>query len=159
MGRLAEISIDELHNQLEETEENKPTQRVLAAIGRKQGSTLDELAQRHNVAEKTIRNWLDRFAEQSLAEALYDAARSGRPTKLSESEQQELFEQLHQSPSEFSYERGVWFPGLVHQHIKNPFGVEYSIRHVYRLMDETGLSYRTTRSRHCQADPEKEQEF
>jgi transposase len=159
MGRLDEITIDELHEKLAQTEGNKATQRVLAAIGRKQGATLNELAERHNVAEKTIRNWLDRFAEQPLSDAPYDENRSGRPTKLSNSEQQELFEQLHQSPSEFGYDREVWFPELVHQHIKEKFGVEFSIRHVYRLMDEAGLSYRTARSRHYQADPEKEAEF
>lgn len=159
MGRLDEVSLDELHDQLEQTEGNKPTQRVLAAIGRKQGATLNKLAQRHNVAEKTIRNWLDRFAERSLSEAPYDEDRSGRPPKLSESAQQNLFEQLHQSPSEFGYQREVWFPELVHQHINDTFDVEFSIRHIYRLMNEAGLSYRAARARHYQADPEKESEF
>lgn len=159
MERLTEVSIDELHDELEKTEGNTPTQRVLAAIGRKQGATLNELAQRHNVAEKTIRNWLDRFAEQPIFEAPYDQARSGRPTKLSDAEQHQLFDELHQSPSEFGYDREVWFPELVHHHIKDSFDVEFSVRHVYRLMDDAGLSYRTARPRHYQADPEKEAEF
>lgn len=158
MERLDEVSIDELHEELEQTEGNKATQRILAAIGRKQGATLNELAQRHNVAEKTIRNWLDRFVEQPISEAPYDKDRSGRPPKLSESEQQKLFEQLHQSPGEFGYDREVWFPESAHQHIKESFGVEFSIRHVYRLIDKAGLSYRRARSRHYQADPEKEAE-
>lgn len=159
MGRLDQITLDELHDVLGQTEGNKPTQRVLAAIGRKQGATLSELAERHNVAEKTIRNWLDRFSEQPFSDAPYDDDRSGRPSKLSESQYQELFEQLHKSPTEFGYDREVWFPELVHQHIRNTFNVEYSKRHVYRLLDEAGLSYRTARPRHYQADPEKEAEF
>lgn len=44
MGRLDHLTLDELHDQLERTSGNVPTQRVLAAIGRKQGATLDELA-------------------------------------------------------------------------------------------------------------------
>lgn len=159
MGRLDRISLDELHVLLDQTDGNKPTQRVLAAIGRKQGATLNELAERHNVAEKTIRNWLDRFAEQPLSDAPYDDDRSGRPTKLSGTQQSKLFEQLHGSPAAFGYDREVWFPELVHQHIKDTFDVEYSIRHVYRLLDAAGLSYRTARPRHYQADPEKESEF
>lgn len=159
MGRLDQISLEDLHRELDETEGNKPTQRVLAAIGRKQGATLHELAERHNVAEKTIRNWLDRFANQPLHEAPYDDERSGRPTKLSEDQLSDLFEDLHDSPTEFGYDREVWFPELVHEHVQKKFDVEYSLRHIYRLMDDAGLSYRTARPRHYKADPEKEAEF
>lgn len=159
MGRLDEIELHELHELLDEIEGKKPTQRVLAAIGRKQGAKLDELAEQHNVAEKTIRNWLDRYTERPLSDVPYDDDRSGRPTKLSELQQQKLYEHLHKSPTEFGYDREVWFPELVHKHISDTFSIEYSIRHVYRLMEEAGLSYRTARPRHYQADPAKEAEF
>jgi uncharacterized FAD-dependent dehydrogenase len=62
MGRLDDITLEDLQNQLEQTEGKVPTERVLAAIGRKQGDTLQTLADRHNVWKKTIQNWLDRFA-------------------------------------------------------------------------------------------------
>lgn len=159
MGRLDNIEMRELHQLLDEVEGKKPAQRVLAAIGRKQGAKLDELAERHNAAEKTIRNWLDRFAERPLLDAPYDEERSGRPTKLTESQQQEVYDQLHKSPTEFGYDREVWFPELAQHHIRETFGVEYSLRHVYRLMEDAGLSYRSARPRHYQADPEKEAEF
>jgi transposase len=159
MGRLDDVELHELHELLDQIERKKPAQRVLAAIGRKQGANLDELAEQHNVAEKTIRNWLDRFEERSLSDAPYDDERSGRPTKLSEEQQQQLYGNLDKSPTEFGYDREVWFPELVHRHIRETFSVEYSLRHVYRLMEDAGLSYRTARPRHYQADPEKEAEF
>lgn len=43
MGRIEHLSVDDLHEQLERTEGNVPTQRVLAGISRKQGATLEEL--------------------------------------------------------------------------------------------------------------------
>jgi hypothetical protein len=61
MGRLDDITLKELHEVREQTEGGVPQERVLAAIGRKQGDTLERLAERHDVVEKTIRNWLDRF--------------------------------------------------------------------------------------------------
>jgi hypothetical protein len=61
MGRLDDITLEELHEVREQTEGGIPRERVLAAIGRKQGDYIDTLAERHDVAEKTIRNWLDRF--------------------------------------------------------------------------------------------------
>ena len=58
MGRLDGITFEEFHEIREQTEGGKPRERVLAAIGRKQGDHLDMLAERHGVVEKTILNWL-----------------------------------------------------------------------------------------------------
>ena len=60
MGRLDDITLKELQDLRERTEGEIPRERVLAAIGRKQGDELETLAERHDVVEKTIRNWLVR---------------------------------------------------------------------------------------------------
>lgn len=159
MGRLDHLTLEELHEQLERTEGNVPTQRVLAAIGRKQGATLDELAERHNVTEKTVRNWLDRFADQPLEDAPYDEERSGRPSKLTDEEKAEFLADLQESPEDFGYDRHAWYPVLAHHHLSEEYGVEYSLRHVYRLLEEAGLTYRSARPQHYRADPEDEAEF
>jgi transposase len=159
MGRLDHLTLDDLRELLARTEGNKPTQRVLAAIGRKQGDTLHELAARHDVVEKTIRNWLDRFTNQPLEQAPYDATRSGRPPKLSGREREAFLQDLRASPREAGYDRESWFPELAHRHLEDEYGVTYSLRHVYRLMDEAGLVYRSARPRHYRADPEQAEEF
>jgi transposase len=159
MGRLDDITMEELQELREQIDEGTPKERVLAAIGRKQGDQIDTLAERHGVVKKTIRNWLDRFAEQPIEQAPYDAPRSGRPAKLTDEEKEEFIADLHESPEEFGYDRQVWFPLLAYHHLKNKFEVEYSLRHVYRLLHEAGLSWRTARPRHYEADPEAEAEF
>jgi len=60
MGRLTDITLEELRELHKRTDGETPRERILAAIGRKQGDQIDTLAERHSVAEKTIRNWLDR---------------------------------------------------------------------------------------------------
>lgn len=159
MGRLDEITLSELHELKEETEGETPQERVLAAIGRKQGDTLDHLAERHNVAEKTIRNWLDRFAEKPLSEAPYDAERSGRPSKLSDEDYSSLIEDFQRSPEELGYDRQAWTSQLAVHHIEGEYGVEYTLRHTRNLMKEAGLTWRSARPRHTEADPEVEAEF
>lgn len=134
MDRLDHLTLKELHEQLGKTEGNIATQRVLAAIGRKQGDTLAELAQRHDVAEKTIRNWLDRFSQLPLHEAPYDADRPGRPTKLTNTQQEMLMNDLQQSPEQFGYDRTTWSPVLLQEHLFERYHVEYSRRHIYRLL-------------------------
>ena len=56
MSRLDSITLDELQESKEQTAEEKSRERVLVAIGRKQGDYLHTLASRHGVVEKTIRN-------------------------------------------------------------------------------------------------------
>jgi transposase len=159
MGRLDDITLEELQDLRERTEGEIPRERVLAAIGRKQGDELETLAERHGVVEKTIRNWLDRFAEEPIEQAPYDDPRSGRPSKLDEHERKQFFEQLQQSPTELGYEQQAWSPKLLLHHAKEEYGVEYSEGHARKLLGKAGLSCRTARPRNHEADPEQEAEF
>lgn len=159
MGRLDELTLEELQELKENTEGETPQERVLAAIARKQGDNIDRLAERHNVSEKTIRNWLDRFIEKPLEDAPYDEERSGRPSKLTKDEQKELVEDFNTSPTKLGYDRQAWTSSLAVHHIESTFGVEYSRRHVRDIMNDAGLSWRTARPRHSDADPELEEEF
>lgn len=159
MGRLDDITLEELHEVREQTEGEIPRERVLAAIGRKQGDQLDTLAERHGVVEKTIRNWLDRFEEKSIEEAPYDDTRAGRPSKLDDKQREALFEQLRKSPTEFGYEQQAWSTQLFLHHVKEEYDVDYSKGNARKLMEQAGLSYRKARPRHYEADPERKQEF
>jgi len=159
MDRLEDISLSELSDLKESVDGGIPQERILAAIGRKQGDTLDRLAERHGVVEKTIRNWLSRFEEYPLEEAPFDADRPGRPTKLSAEDRSQLFDEFQQSPTELGYDRQAWTTDLASHHIQSTYGVEYTTRHVKNLLDEAGLSWRTARPRHTDADPEVEEEF
>src|SRR6056297_1781790 len=110
MGRLDEVSLEKLYELKEQIDEGKPRERVLAAIGRKQGDQIDTLAERHGVVEKTIRNWLDRFAEQPIEQAPYDAPRPGGPSKLTREQREHLEEVLQDSPTELGYDQQAWSP-------------------------------------------------
>ena len=159
MGRLDDITLEELQELREQTEGEIPRERVLAAIGRKQGDELETLAERHGVVEKTIRNWLDRFAREPIEQAPYDEDRPGRPSKLTEEQREQFFEHLQQPPTELGYEQQAWSPTLLLHHVKEEYGVEYSEGHARKLLGKAELSYRTARPRNHEADPEKEAEF
>lgn len=159
MIQLEKTSLEELRSLLDEVEEKVPTQRVLAAIGRKLGASTEDLVELHDVSGDTIRNWLKRFKEQPIDQAPCDDPRSGRPPKLSNEKKVEFFTDLHESPEEFGYDRQVWFPLLAYHHLKDKYEVEYSLPHIRRMMREAGLSWRAARPRHYDADPEAEAEF
>jgi len=139
MGRLENTTLEELHKLKEKTDEGKPRERVLAAIGRKQGDEIQTLAERHGVVEKTIRNWLDRFAEEPIEQAPYDDPKPGRPPKLEGPQREQFFEQLQQPPTELGYEQQAWSPQLLLDHVKEEYGVEYSEGHARKLLGKAEL--------------------
>lgn len=138
MGRLDGITLEELQDLREQTEGEIPRERVLAAIGRKQGDRIETLAERHGVVEKTIRNWLDRFDKNQLEQAPYDEARPGRPSKLTGEHREQLFEQLQNPPTELGYEQHAWSSKLLVHHIEAEYGVEYSRGHARKLLSDPG---------------------
>jgi len=121
MGRLDDITLGELQELREQAEGEIPREQVLAAIGRKQGDELETLAERHGVVEKTIRNWLDRFAREPTEQAPYDDDRPGRPSKLDEEQREQFFEQLQQPPTELGYDQQAWSPRLLLHHVKGEY--------------------------------------
>lgn len=159
MDCLEHITIEKLHEQLEKTDKGKPKQRILAIIAYKQGESKKQLAKRYNVSWKTIQNWIDRFKEQPIEKAPYNEKRPGRPSKLTDTQKEKLIEDLHKSPKKFNYNKQEWFPSLVYDHIKEKFGIEYSLRHIRRLMNNAGLSWRKARPQHKNTNPEKKTEF
>jgi transposase len=78
----------------DQSDEKKPQKRVLAAIGRKQAGQIDTLADRHGVVTRTLQNWLNRFEDQSIKRAPYDAPQPGSPARIDREEREQLFEQL-----------------------------------------------------------------
>jgi len=144
MARLEDITLEDLHELREQTEGEIPRERVLAAIGRKQGDQIETLAERHGVVEKTIRNWLDRFEDGPLEQAPYDGSRPGRPPKLDDDQREQLFEHRRSAPSALGYEQQTWSPELLVHHVRAEYGVEYSEGHARRLLSEEGLTSNST---------------
>ena len=140
MVRLEDIPKEDLWQLLDDIDGSVPTQRVLAAIATKQGDSTGRLADRHNVSQQTIRNWLDRFDNRPLEDAPFDDPRAGRPRKLTPDEQDRLMAELNESPKSVGFDRQAWFPRLVYHHLQSEYGVEYSLRHIRRLMREAGLT-------------------
>ncbi|GAB7010242.1 hypothetical protein JCM31271_21850 [Halorubrum trueperi] len=160
MDHLDEISVEELQDALDNVEENKPTQRLLAAIAYKNGVTQTELAEWHDTGRRTIYSWLMRFdTDEPLVQAASDAHRSGRKRKLSESEQEEFEQTVHKSPEEVGIDAPSWTPVLAQEVLEDTYGVEYSYPSCRRLLKEAGLSYQRPRRTAAETDESDREEF
>ena len=160
MKHLDEISVEELQDALDNVERKKPTERLLAAIAYKNGVKQAELAEWYDVHQKTIYNWLKRLdTDESLEHAVANTHRSGRNRKLSEVQQQEFEEIVHDSPKEVGIDAPAWTPALVQPFLDETYDVEYSIPSCRRLLKEAGLSYQKSRRSAAEADESEKEEF
>ena len=142
IDHLDEISVEALQDALDSVERNKPTQRLLAAIAYKNGVTQTELAEWHDTGRRTIYSWLMRLdMDEPLEQAVPDAHRSGRNRKLSESQQEEFEQTVHEPPEKVGIDEPVWTPALVQEFLEDTYDVEYSYPSCRRLLKEAGLSY------------------
>jgi transposase len=85
---------------------------------------------------------LSRLDEGVMCRAVTDKKRPGRPRKLSPEERTRLETTLQESPAEAGYDVPAWTPELVRRHVREAFGVEYSLPSCRRLLSEAGLRYR-----------------
>jgi len=160
-GKIAEITLEELQKKLAETDDDgKAVKRLMTAIAYKQGQSPAEIEETYGISKKNVYIWLDRFETRGLDDALYDESKPGRPSKLSGEEFTELEAVLQKSPDDAGYEDiQAWSPKFVQHWLKTHFDVEYTRRHIRRLMEEACLSCRTARPKHYEVDPEEVAEF
>ena len=135
MNHLDDISAEELQDALDNVDEKKPTQRLLAAIAYKNGVTQTELAEWHNVERRTIYSWLKRLdTDESLEHAVTDAYRSGRKRKLSKPQRNEFEQTVHESPTNVGIDASAWTPALVQCYLEETYDVDYSTPSCRRLL-------------------------
>jgi transposase len=160
VNHLDELSVEELHDALDNVDGTKPTQRLLAAIAYKNGVTQNELAEWHGVQRRTIYSWLKRLdTDEPLEQAVVDDKRTGRKRKLSEQQQETFEETVHEPPSEVGIDAPAWTPALVQEYLEETYGVEYSIPSCRRLLKEAGLSYQKPRRKAAEAEETEQEEF
>ena len=160
MDHLDEISVEELQDALANVDGNKPTQRLLAAIAHKNGVTQTELAEWHDTGRRTIYSWLNRLdTDEPLEQAVTDAHRSGRKRKLSEKQQQEFEQTVHESPQEIGYDAPAWTPALAGEFLEETYDIEYSLPSCRRLLKEAGLSYQKPRRTAAESDEDDQEAF
>lgn len=162
MGKLENISSEQLRESLDKVEEKAETLRLVVGINYKNGVTQSELANWYGVSRTTIHNWLDRLESlesKPLEEVISDKQRSGRPSKLTDSEREKLFSILQEPPEELGVDAPAWSPPLVRAYIREEFDVEYTLRHIRDLMNDAGIVWKTARPDYYQGDERAREAF
>ncbi len=138
MPRLEEVAVSDLEETLVELDGYREVQRLLAALIYKRGPSVPMIADWFDKREATIYGWFDRLESAPIDEAIRDASRPGRPPKL-DGEQHAAFEAaLQDAPTDHGQDAAEWTPAVAQAFLQDQFGIEYTRRHVRRLLKDTG---------------------
>lgn len=159
MARLENISVENLEAALDDAAGKKETQRLMAAIIYKRGPSAPMIAEWLNTREQTLYRWFDRLEAEPIEQAIQDRQRSGRPPKLDDADREAFHDTVGDPPSEASYDQPAWTTALAQQFLEDEFDVEYSRRHVQRLLKDAGLTWQTPRPQPPTADEDERTEF
>lgn len=152
---LPEVGIEDLRRIYHEEQKAKPKVRVLCAIHRKEGKSIDDIATFTNMKRRTVHETLRRFVERGI-NAKDSVKQSGRPSRLTKKQRQKLIRRLECGPP---YNRsGLWTTKEVGELIWKEFRVEYTHSHIWELLKAAGFSLQRPRPRHYKAPSKNEVE-
>lgn len=138
--KLADIPESELRAHVDVDDGSRPVWRLVAALEYHDGLSPAGFEAKYGIPADTVYTWLDRFEERGVARALRDDPRPGRPPKLRDAEWDRFVDHLERPPGELGYDAHAWTTRLARHHLVAEFGVEYSTRHVRRLLDRAGAT-------------------
>lgn len=129
----------------------KPKLRLLCAIHRKGGESIDEIADRTRMKRRTVHETLWRFMDRGIG-GKDSIKQEGRPSRLTRSQQRQLIRTLERGPP--NNPSGLWTTKEVREFIARKYGVSYAHQHVWELLTTAGFSLQKPRPRNYKA-PDK----
>jgi transposase len=142
---LPKTPLEELETLYTHEKKAKPKIRLLSAIHRKKGASIDEIAAITNQNRRTVHAILHRFQERGVNGK--DAIKqTGRPAFLTLQQRRSLVSQLERGPPQ--NRSGLWSTKEVQEYIKQQYRVEYTSVHIWELLKALGFTLQRPRPRH-----------
>lgn len=150
---LPTVSVKQLQKIYDEEENAKAKLRLLSAIHRKKGKSIDDVAYLLSKPRKTIHGWLVRFQERGI-NAKDSIKQSGRPVELTVKQREKLIKILERGPPHNP--DGLWSTKEIREIITKKFNRTYVKQHVWRVLVSLGFSMQRPRKRHYQRASDEE---
>jgi len=150
---LPQSSIGELKSLYAKESKTKPKLRLLCAIHRKQGESLDDIVDRTQMKRRTVHETLRRFVERGVS-GKDSIKQDGRPCRLTKKQRKQLVGVLERGPP--NNPSGLWTTKEVRKLIHKQYGVKYTHQHVWEILAVAGFSLQTPRPRNYKSPDEAE---
>lgn len=142
---LSEISLKRLKQLYKKETNGKAKLRLLAAIHRKRGKSIDNIAELLEKPRKTVHGWLTCFQERGIS-GKDSIKQEGRPCKLTAKQRKELIKKLEKGP--LYNPSGLWTAKEVRNLIRNKYGVLYGRTNMWKIFIAAGFTPQVPRKKH-----------
>lgn len=152
---LSDFSVSELKKMASAEKRKRPHLRLLVALNRKEGKSIDKIADAVGLHRRAVHDILHRFEERGL-KAAHALPKPGRTKRLTTKQLQDLRKRLLQKPAKNGFNEGFWNGRMVQQLVHKKYQVHYCNGWIPKLLRRLGFSYkkpRTTNPR--KASPEE----
>ena len=155
---LVDISLLELKKMYHLEKNAKAKLRLLAALKRKEGNTLEEIAYSLQKAKTTIHDWLRRLEDNGVKK-IYDIKQSGKPAKLTKQQLDELEQILDDSPQKQGLPFTLWTTKLVQYIIIKLFEVKYELWNIWKIVKKLDFNLKVPRQEHRKSNKRLQEKF
>lgn len=155
---LPDISKEKLKELYDKEKNGKVKLRLLAAIQRKEGKTLDEIAYSLQKPKTTIHDWLQRIENEEI-KGCYDIKQKGNKSKLTLQQREELGKMLDESPQNQEIPFKLWTTKLVQYIINKNYGISYTQSAIWKLTKKLHFSLKVPRPQHPKANKKAQEAF
>src|SRR5260221_1683747 len=150
-------SLDQLKSLAKRQKQAKLRIRWQAIVLAREGKTAPQIARSLGIARRTVQQSVQNYNRRG-ADGLSDLPRSGRPSRLTPDQQQQLRERLDAGPQPEDHVCSLRAAD-VKRILEHEFGVLYALKGVYKLLHRLGYSYLCPRPRHQLADASAQEAF
>ncbi len=152
-GFLPQISSKRLQTAYNQEKNAKAKLRLLSAVHRKRGRSIDEIAYLLSKSRRTVHGWLTRLQERGIG-GKDSIKQSGRPATMTLTQRRSLVNDLERGPPHNA--SGLWTTKELRKLLKRKYHVEFVNQHIWRLLVSLGFSMQRPRKRHYQRPSDEE---
>lgn len=150
---LPSLSVQRLQRLYNKETNAKAKIRLLCALHRKRGKSMDGIAYLLSKNRRTIHSWLVRFKERGI-DGKDSKKAPGKIPSLTLKQRQELVKILERGPPHNPW--GLWSTKEVRELIAKKFRRDYVKQHVWRMLVSLGFSMQRPRKRHYKRPSDEE---
>lgn len=134
---MKHLSEEELAIRIREESDDRIKERLCFIRDLYDGNSVSEASTKLGYSRTTGYNWLHAWNEQGVS-GLQPEFNGGAPPKLTTGEEERFKARLTDGDS--------WTPAEIHDLLRTEFDVDYSDRHLRRLLDSYGMQYPSSSS-------------
>jgi len=150
---LPTISLKRLQKMYDQEKNAKSKLRLLSAVHRKRGKSIDDITSLLSKPRRTIHGWLTRFQKRGI-NGKDSIKQSGRPATLTLTQRKNLVKDLERGPPHNS--TGLWSTKELKDLLKRKYHVEFVNQHVWRMLVSLGFSMQRPRKQHYKKPNDEE---